>query len=68
MVLNSRVAQAALSDLANGHTGMRAIITWETARPVVIRYVTAHRDRLSPLSKREALRRVLPAGKLKSFL
>jgi hypothetical protein len=41
MVLNSRVAQAALNDLANGHTGMRAIITWATARPVVIRYVTA---------------------------
>lgn len=41
MVLNSRVAQAALNDLANGHTGMRAIITWATAQPVVIRYVTA---------------------------
>jgi len=41
MVLNSRVAQAAINDLADGHTGMRAIITWATPRPVTIRYVTA---------------------------
>ncbi|GMU41153.1 MAG: DNA alkylation repair protein [Chloroflexota bacterium] len=33
----------------------------------VVRYVTAHADRLSPLSKREALKNVLKAGRIASI-
>lgn len=36
-------------------------LAWHDPQEVV-RYVTAHRDRLSPLSKREALKNVLKAG------
>ena len=40
MVLNSPVGQAALNELA-GYKAVRAEITWETLRPVTVRYVTA---------------------------
>lgn len=40
-LLNCRVGQAALNDMAAGHTGMRAVITWEVQPAVTIRYVTA---------------------------
>jgi 3-methyladenine DNA glycosylase AlkD len=33
----------------------------------VVRYVSAHRDRLSPLSKREALKNVLKAGRIEAI-
>jgi hypothetical protein len=39
MVLNSPVGQAALNELA-GYKAVRAEITWQTPRPVPVRYVT----------------------------
>src|SRR5262249_25771797 len=53
---------------------LRKAIGWalreyaKTDAPEVIRYVRAHRQRLSALSKREALRRVLSPAKLKALL
>jgi 3-methyladenine DNA glycosylase AlkD len=53
---------------------LRKAIGWalreyaKTDAKEVIRYVTAHRERLSPLSKPEALRRVVSPAELKGFL